>query len=63
MSVSILTHLNFAGNAREALTFYQTVFGGRLMIGTYGEGGVPHDSPSSDHADFDPVAALLIVRS
>ncbi|MGH3599259.1 MAG: VOC family protein [Pseudonocardiaceae bacterium] len=55
MPVNVLTHLNFAGNAREALEFYQSVFGGQLNIGTYGEGGVPHDSTSSEQATFDPV--------
>lgn len=58
MSVSVVTHLNFAGNAREALEFYQSVFGGQLLIGTYGEGGVPHDdSADSSRATFDAVPA------
>lgn len=57
MSVNVLTHLNFAGNAREALKFYQSVFGGQLHIGTYGQGGVPHDSTDSEQATFDPVPA------
>lgn len=57
MPVSVLTHLNFAGQAREALTFYQSVFGGQLSIGTYSDGGVPHDSTSTDQATFDPVPA------
>ncbi|MGH3438648.1 MAG: VOC family protein [Sciscionella sp.] len=57
MSVNILTHLNFAGNAREALEYYQSVFGGQLSIGTYGESGVPHDATSSEQAAFDPVPA------
>lgn len=57
MPVTVLTHLNFAGNAREALEFYHSVFGGQLHIGTYGEGGVPHDSTSSEQATFDPVPA------
>lgn len=57
MSLSLVTHLNFAGQAREALEFYQSVFGGTLSIGTYGEGGVPHDAPESDRAVFDPVPA------
>ena len=57
MSVSVVTHLNFAGNARQALEFYHSVFGGQLMIGTYGEGGVPRDSTSSNRASFDQVPA------
>ncbi len=57
MSVNVLVHLNFTGNAREALEFYQSVFGGQLHIGTYGEGGVPRDSADSEQATFDPVPA------
>lgn len=30
-------YLNFAGNAREAMTFYQSVFGGDLNISTFGQ--------------------------
>jgi PhnB protein len=57
MPVNVLTHLNFAGKAREALEFYQSVFGGQLTIGTYGQAGVPNDSATSDQATFDPVPA------
>ena len=35
MSVNITPHLNFRGQAREALEFYQTVFGGNLVLVTY----------------------------
>src|SRR5438045_4018919 len=55
MSVNVLVHLNFTGNARGALEFYHSVFGGQVTIGTYGEGGVPHDSADSEQATFDPV--------
>ncbi len=57
MAISTVTHLNFTGNARQALEFYQAVFGGHLMIGTYGDGGVPQDSPDSEQVTFAPVAA------
>lgn len=35
MAIHVTTHLNFRGNAREALEFYQTVFGGHLTVVTY----------------------------
>lgn len=57
MTVTTTAHLNFRGNAREALTFYQSVFGGQLMIATYGQVGVPQDSASSEAAAFAPVDA------
>jgi PhnB protein len=37
MSVTTTTHLNFRGDAREALTFYQSVFGGRTVLLTYAD--------------------------
>lgn len=35
MSISVVPHLNFRGEARSALEFYQGVFGGDLVIVTY----------------------------
>ena len=56
MSVSATAHLNFRGNAREALTFYHSVFGGQIMIATYADVGVPEDSSNAaDRAVFAPV--------
>jgi PhnB protein len=37
-------YLIFPGTAREALTFYQQVFGGELILNTFGEFG-RHDGP------------------
>jgi PhnB protein len=56
MSVSTVAHLNFTGDARRALEFYHSVFGGRLMIATYGQGGVPQDAPGGGPAGFAPLA-------
>ena len=39
-------YLSLPGNAREALTFYQSVFGGDLSLSTREEMGVP-DEPGS----------------
>ena len=55
MTVSTVTHLNFTGGARQALEFYQSVFGGQLMIATYGQVGAPQAFPAADHAVFAPV--------
>src|SRR5690349_17233388 len=57
MSVTTTAHLNFRGNARQALQFYQSVFDGQLVIVTYGEVGVPQDSPDAQKAVFAPVDA------
>lgn len=57
MSVSATTHLNFRGNARQALEFYQSVFGGQVMAATYSQVGVPQDSAISQRAVFSPVGS------
>lgn len=35
MSVSVTPHVNFCGQAREALDFYQSIFGGQTSLATY----------------------------
>lgn len=57
MSVTTTAHLNFRGNAAQALAFYQSVFGGQLMTATYAQVGVPQDSATSEKAVFAPVDA------
>ncbi|WP_163541297.1 VOC family protein [Occultella kanbiaonis] len=39
MTINVTPHLNFRGNARQALEFYQTVFGGALTIASYADTG------------------------
>lgn len=57
MSVQTTTHLNFRGDAREALAFYQSVFGGHLVVNTYADFGMPAEIPGSDKVVFGLVAA------
>ncbi|SDJ37369.1 VOC family protein [Streptomyces indicus] len=40
MSSRLNPYLSFDGNAREALEFYEQVFGGTLLLNTYGESGM-----------------------
>jgi PhnB protein len=51
MSVTTTTHLNFRGDARAALEFYRSVFGGELTLVTY----------SDAHNVSDPAAAQEIM--
>ncbi len=37
MSITTTVHLNFRGQAREALEFYQSVFGGHLVTVTHAQ--------------------------
>lgn len=55
MTVSTTPHLNFRGDARAALTFYQSVFGGDLVVSTYGDLGQP--GPEADLVVWGQVAA------
>ncbi|MFG6443959.1 VOC family protein [Microbacterium sp. P06] len=55
MSITTTTHLNFRGDARAALEFYQSVFGGQVMIATYGDFGMPPEAPGSDDVVFGSV--------
>jgi PhnB protein len=55
MSITTTTHLNFRGDARAALEFYATVFGGQVTIATYGDFGMPKDAPGADNVVFGQV--------
>lgn len=57
MSVNTVTHLNFHGEARAALEFYQSVFGGNLEIATYGDFGAPKGTPNADKVVWGQVVA------
>ncbi|AXH95692.1 VOC family protein [Ornithinimicrobium avium] len=49
-------YLSFDGAAREAMTFYQSVFGGELTISTFGESGFTEGVP-----DLDQVMHAMLV--
>lgn len=48
MPTRLNPYLSFRSNARQAMEFYQTVFGGKLMISTFQEFHASH-SPSDDN--------------
>jgi PhnB protein len=57
MTISTAIHLNFPGNARAALDFYRTVFGGHVVTTTYAEVGMPADAPGADKVVFGQLMA------
>lgn len=57
MTIQTTSHLNFRGDAREALEFYRSVFGGHLVVNTYADFGMPADLPGADKVVFGLVAA------
>jgi PhnB protein len=57
MTIQTTTHLNFRGDARAALEFYQSVFGGDTVINTYADFGMPAELPGADKVVFGLVVA------
>ena len=47
MSTRLNPYISFGGDARQAMEFYESVFGGTLSLSTFGEMGSP-DSPEAD---------------
>jgi PhnB protein len=47
MASRLNPYISFRDNARQAMEFYQSVFGGELTLHTFGEYGAP-DAPEAD---------------
>lgn len=55
MPAKLSPYLNFMGQTKDAMTFYQSVLGGQLTMQTYGESGMPCKPEEKDfimHADL-----------
>ena len=50
MASRLNPYISFAGNAREAMEFYKSVFGGTLNMSTFGDMGAPADNDGIMHA-------------
>jgi PhnB protein len=48
MPTTLNPYLGFRDNARDAMTFYQTVFGGELALSTFGEFQASEDPAETD---------------
>lgn len=57
MSVTTTAHINFRGDARKALEFYQSVFGGELSIATYADIHAVEDPTQAAQVAFGRVVA------
>jgi PhnB protein len=53
----VVPHLNFRGDARAALAFYQTVVGGNLTIMSYGDMGNVQDPAEEQQVVWGQVVA------
>lgn len=65
MASRLNPYLNFRGNARQAMEFYQGVFGGTLRLNTFGEFN-PEAGPIADqvmHAQLETDSGYTIMGS
>ncbi len=62
MTVTLSPYINFAGNAREALTYYHGILGGELQIWGFGEYGIedmPADGVMHGHVDVNENLTIM----
>ncbi|WP_332687851.1 VOC family protein [Devosia sp.] len=57
MTIKTTTHLNFRGQARAALEFYQSVFGGQQVMITYKDAGAVQDPAEADQIMWGQVSS------
>lgn len=57
MAVTTTTHLNFRGDARAALEFYRSVFGGDFAAVTYKDAGNIQEESEADQVMWGQVRA------
>lgn len=57
MTIKTATHLNFRGDAREALAFYRSVFGGRLTLFSFADAKAVTDPAEADHVIWGEVTS------
>ena len=65
MTSRLNPYLNFNGNARQALQFYQSAFGGELNLNTFADFGAK-DSPDADrimHGQLETDAGYTIMAA
>ncbi|MEP6649051.1 MAG: VOC family protein [Lapillicoccus sp.] len=57
MTLNVTPHLNFRGDARAALEFYRSAFGGDLVVMTYADMGNVGDPAEAQQVVWGQVAA------
>ena len=66
MTANVNAYLNFRGTARDALTFYRSVFGGELAVSSFKDFGMPVADDEQDlvmHGQLDVDGEPLIMAS
>jgi PhnB protein len=65
MTAKLNPYLRFNGDAREAMEFYKTVFGGELRLNTFGDYGAS-DAPIANnimHAQLEAPSGFTLMAS
>jgi PhnB protein len=66
MTSRLNPYLNFRDNTRDAMTFYQTVFGGKLDISTFAEFQASEDPAEADkvmHSQLDAPNGMTLMAA
>lgn len=66
MPVTLTPYLHFRGNARDAMEFYHSVFGGKLNVQTFKDAHASQDPSDDDlvmHAQLDGDNGLVLMAS
>ena len=64
MATRLNPYISFRDNAREAMEFYKSVFGGELTVSTFGEFGASEDPAEKDkvmHAQLESPGGLVLM--
>ncbi|MBN6042014.1 VOC family protein [Amycolatopsis sp. 195334CR] len=54
-------YISFDGNARAAMEFYREVFGGDLVLNTFGESGADHDQDKIMHGMLETPGGFTLM--
>ncbi|MBP6944622.1 VOC family protein [Patescibacteria group bacterium] len=66
MQTKLNPYMGFNGNTKEAMEFYQMIFGGKLTMSTFKDGGMPSEGAEGDkimHAMIVTDAGLTLMAS
>ena len=66
MAMNLMPYISFENNACEALTFYQTIFGGTVTVTTFGEYDDSLDADAGSgimHGELDTDTNLIFFAS
>lgn len=61
MATRLNPYISFAGNARQAMEFYETVFGGTLVLNTFGEFGAKEQADGIMHGMLETPSGYTIM--